>query len=60
MGNKNRPSGMDSMKMNWPKPTQKSKAPANEMPAVRKAASGSVDSASPSQGYKLAGGKKGY
>jgi hypothetical protein len=48
------------MKMNWPKPTQKSKAPANEMPAVRKAASGSVDSASPSQGYKLAGGKKGY
>ena len=44
MAGSNRPGGMDSLSMNYPKPTQKSKPLKNDNAALRKAMGGKVDS----------------
>ncbi len=48
-----RPGGMDSLKMNHPTPTQKSKPMASSIDKVAKAAGGAVDSGQRSRGVKM-------
>lgn len=45
---KDRPGGMDDLKLTrYPKPKEKTPAPRDEMPTVRKLAGGRVDGGSP-------------
>ncbi len=53
MSSKDRPAGMDSLKMNYPKPNEKSRPFKPGMDAFRKAMSGKVDSGQRSRGVKM-------